>query len=339
VRGAVFHGPTDIRVEELPDPRPGPGEAVVRVRAAGICGGDLHEVRAARQLYPIPYPRPPQGHELAGDVTAVGPGVAAVEPGDRAAVMPMLSCGRCAACQSGRFALCPELEHIGVARSGGFAELCLVPADNLYVLPDRVGYEEGALLDCTAVAVHALHRVPIAAGARVTVLGTGAIGLAIAQLAQVSGAGQVTVVGTRPAPLELARRLGADATVDLSAGEEIRARADVVYETAGGARQLERSAAAAGPGATIGIVGEAFEQQTLDVASAMAQELSLAFVWSYGIWDGRPEYEEAIELAASGRVTLAPVVTHRFPLDRIGDAFASALERATTNAIKVLVEP
>jgi 2-desacetyl-2-hydroxyethyl bacteriochlorophyllide A dehydrogenase len=339
VRGAVFHGPSDIRVEELSDPVPGPDEAVVRVRAAGICGGDLHEVRAGRQLYPIPYPRPAQGHELAGDVTATGTAVTGVAVGDRVAVMPMVSCGRCAACESGRFALCPELEHIGVARPGGFAELCVVPARNLYRLPAGVGYEEGALLDCTAVAVHAVHRVPIPAGASVAVLGTGAIGLAVAQLARVRGAARVTVVGTRPAPLELARRLGADTTVDLSAGDAVSPVADVVYETAGGADLLERSVAAAGPAAAIGLVGESFERQTLDVASAMARELSLAFVWSYGIWEGRPEYEEAIELADTGQVTLAPAVSHRYPLESIGEAFATALNRATTNAIKVLVEP
>jgi 2-desacetyl-2-hydroxyethyl bacteriochlorophyllide A dehydrogenase len=339
VLGAVFHGPRDIRVEELPDPVAGPGEAVVRVRAAGICGGDLHEVRTGRQLYPTPYPRPPQGHELAGDVIAVGLGVTRVSPGDRVAVMPMISCGSCAVCRAGRFALCPELEHIGVARSGGFAELCLAPAGNLYPLPAVVGYEEAALLDCAAVAVHALHRVPVPAGARVTVLGAGAVGLAVAQLARAGGAAHVTVVGTRPGPLALAARLGADATVDLSAGGRPPPGAEVVFETAGGRDLLQRAAAAAGPGAAIGLVGESFEPQILDAASAMARELTLAFVWSYGSWGGRSEYAWALDLVAAGRATLAPAVTHRFPLERIGEAFDAALDRARSGAVKVLLEP
>src|SRR3990172_12712093 len=103
---ARFHGPRDIRIEEVADPEPGPGEVVVRVRAAGICGGDLHEYRAGRQLYPTPYPRPAQGHELAGDIVAVGPGGEGVSPGDRVAVQPMISCGACALCRRGGTALC-----------------------------------------------------------------------------------------------------------------------------------------------------------------------------------------------------------------------------------------
>src|SRR3990170_7040734 len=103
---ARFHGPRDIRIEEVADPEPGPGEAVVRVRAAGICGGDLHEYRAGRQLYPTPYPRPAQGHELAGDVLVVGRGVEALAPRDRVAVQPMISCGVCDLCRRGDRALC-----------------------------------------------------------------------------------------------------------------------------------------------------------------------------------------------------------------------------------------
>ena len=333
---ARFVGPRDIRIERVPDPRPGPGEAVVRVRAAGICGGDLHEYNAGRQLYPTPYPRPAQGHELAGDVVAVGPGVERVTPGDRVAVQPMIGCGACDACRSGRRALCPRLEHIGVARSGGFAELCLAPAANLFRLPHEVGYEEGALLDCTAVAVHAVHRVPVPAGARVTVLGTGAIGQAVAQVARVSGAGRVSVVGTRPGTLAAARDLGADATVDLSAGEQPPGDAEVVYETAGGPDLLERALAAAGPGAWIGLVGEAFEPQALHPAETMPRELTIAFVWSH---DGELEYTRALELAASGEVCLAPIVTHRYPLTALPEAFEAAADRARSGAIKVMVTP
>lgn len=362
--GAVFHGPRDIRLEELPDPRPDPGEAVVRVRAAGICGGDLHEYRAGEQRYPVPYPRPPQGHELAGDVVAVGPGVDRVTPGDRVAVMPMVGCGRCDACRHGRMALCPALEHLGVARSGGFAELCLAPAENLFRLPAEVGYEEGALLDCTAVAVHAVHRVPVPAGARVVVLGAGAIGLAVAQVARCAGAAHVTVVGTRRRPLRLARELGADAVhlagSDLApAGSDLAlpqsrpvlegpstqaptpsaAPAEVVFETAGGERMLERALAVAAPGARVGLVGESFEPQVLDVEQAMPLELTIAFVWSYGSWGGRSEYERALDLVAAGRVRLGPAVTDRFVLARIVEAFETAADRARSDAVKVLVEP
>ena len=335
MQAATFYGPRDFRIEEVPDPAPGPGEAVVRVRSAGICGGDLHEYRAGVQLYPTPYPRPAQGHELAGTVVAVGAGVERVTLGDRVAVQPMIACGVCKACRACRPSLCTRLEHLGVARPGGFAELCLAPAANLFVLPPGVSDDEGALLDCTAVAVHALARVPVAPGAEVTVLGGGAIGLAVAQLAKLAG-GRVTVVATRRRPLEVALALGVDSVVDVGAGEDAPGDADVVFETAGGSTLLERAVAAAGPGATIGLVGEAFETQPLEPAAALKRELTLAFVWSH---DGRSEYQRALELAARGDVRLSPVVTHHFPLARLDEAFATASDRKRTGAIKVVVTP
>jgi 2-desacetyl-2-hydroxyethyl bacteriochlorophyllide A dehydrogenase len=337
VLAAIFHGPRDIRVEERPDPEPEAGEALVRVRAAGICGGDLHEFRAGRQLYGVSYPRPPQGHELAGDVVAVGAGVEHIAPGDRVAVMPMVGCGACDRCAAGRFSLCARLEHIGVARSGGFAELCLAPAANLYALPDALSYEEGALLDCTAVAVHALHRVPVGRGERVAVLGAGAIGQAVAQAAKAAGA-HITVVGRRAAALALARELGADAVVDLGAGDAPPEGMDAVYETAGGADLLQRAAAAAGPGGRIGLVGETFERAELDVPAALSRELTLAFVWSYDIHEGEDEFAAALELARAGTVRLEQIVTHRFELAAIVEAFETAADRARSGAVKVIVE-
>ncbi len=335
MQAVTFYGPRDFRFEELPDPTPGPGEAVVRVRSAGICGGDLHEYRAGVQLYPTPYPRPAQGHELSGTVAAIGVGTEGIAPGDRVAVQPMISCGACKECAEGRYGLCPRLEHIGVARSGGFAELCLAPAENLFLLPPNVSDDEGALLDCVAVAVHAVRRVPVAPGARVIVLGAGAIGLAVAQLAKLCG-GHVTVVATRQAPLEVARARGADEVVDVGAGEDSPTDADVVFETAGGPTLLDRALAAAGPGATIGLVGEVFDAQPLELAAALTRELTLAFVWSH---DGRGEFERALELAASGDVRLSSAVTHHFPLSELERAFATASDRGRTGAIKVVVTP
>ncbi len=335
MQAATFYGPRDFRIESVPDPEPAPGEAVVRVNSAGICGGDLHEYRAGVQLYDTPYPRPAQGHEIAGTIVAIGAGVEQVGVGGRVAVQPMISCGVCVECLAGRHALCVRLEHIGVARSGGFAELCVAPAENLYVLPPEVGDDEGALLDCTAVAVHALARVPVSPGSTVTVLGAGAVGLAVAQLARLSG-GAVTLVATRRKPLEIALELGINDLVDLGVGEHPPTDADVVFETAGGPTMLDRALAAAGLGATIGLVGEAFDAQRLEPASVLPRELTLAFVWSH---DGRAEYERALELTARGDVRLSPAVTHRYPLSELDEAFAAATDKDRSGAIKVIVTP
>ena len=171
--------------------RAGPGEVVVRVRAAGICGGDLHEYRAGRQLYPIPYPRPAQGHELAGEVARGRPGR---RRGFGRATVSGSAHGRLR-----RMRLVPSWPH-GAMRSGSSIWASCAAAASPSSASRRpptcsssrteVGFDEAALLDCTAVAVHAVHRVPIPAGARVTVLGTGAIGQAVAQVARASGAAE-----------------------------------------------------------------------------------------------------------------------------------------------------
>ena len=338
MRTSVFDGPRAIRIVDAPDPQPGPGEAVVRVRAAGICGGDLHEWRAGRQVYDVPYPRPAQGHELAGEVLRVGDGVDAVAPGDRVGVMPMVSCGACRVLPRRPYALCPRLEHLGVARPGGFAQEVLAPAANLHGCRTACRSPRGRCSTAspspsTRSTGRRWRRAPTSrSAARRRRTGDRAGGAA-------AGAGRVTVVGTRPGPLAVARELGADATVDLSAGERVPADAEVVYETAGGAGLLERAAAMAGPGATLGIVGEHFDPDPLDVAGAMARELTIAFVWSYGFWAGRDEYARALDLVAAGRVRLEPAVTHRVALDDLAAGYALAADRATSGAIKVLVEP
>jgi threonine dehydrogenase-like Zn-dependent dehydrogenase len=182
-----------------------------------------------------------------------------------------------------------------------------------------------------------LHRVPVERGDRVAVLGAGAIGQAVAQAARAAG-GHVTVVGTRAAPLALARDLGADATVDLGAGEPPPVGAGVVFETAGGPGLLERAVAAAGPGGRIGLVGESFDEAALDVARAMSSELTLSFVWSYDTFEGEDEYARALELATSHTIRLEPIVTHRFELGAIVEAFETASDRARSGAVKVIVE-
>lgn len=336
MKAARFFGPRDIRVEEVDNPECPPGHVIVRVRAAGICGGDLHEYRAGRQLYPTPYPRPAQGHELAGEVVRAAGDVVGVRAGARVAVQPMVGCGRCEACDAGHFALCDRLEHIGVARSGGFAELCQVPAANLLELPNHVSYEEAALLDCVAVAVHAVNRVPIRPGDSVAVIGTGTIGLLLVQLARISGAARVVAVGRRRTTLDLAARLGADETLLTDTAPR---PADVVYETAGGAGLLARAAGWAGAGARVAIIGETFATEAFDAEAAMTRELTIAFVWSYGSWDGHSEYRRALELVAQRRIDLEPLITHRFPLVNLVDAFAAADARDRSGAVKVIVQP
>jgi threonine dehydrogenase-like Zn-dependent dehydrogenase len=212
MKAALFYGGTDIRVQEIATPEPGPGQVLVRVLAAGVCGSDLHGYRRPDQTLDPPRTK---GHELAGEIAALGPGVEGLSVGARVGVEPahLSSCGQCRWCRRGDTQLCPELGLARQAHSTGFAEYSLESAGMCYPLPQGLPIEQAAILDVYAVAVHAVHRVPVRPLDTVAVLGTGPIGLATAQVARAAGAGKVIVVGRREAPLMLARALGCDATV------------------------------------------------------------------------------------------------------------------------------
>ena len=349
MKAAVFHSGSDVRVEEVPDLAPGPGEVLCRVGAAGICGSDLHGYRAAREGRPWPgkYPRVAPGHELAGTVVALGEGVASLAVGDRVGIEPLCGCGECEWCAVGQYHLCPRLEHIGGARSGGFAEHAVAPQGKCFRLPDHVGFDEAATLDCAAVAIHALHRVPIKPSDAVAVYGTGAIGLYTAAVARAVGARQVVVVGGhRETPLRVARALGAHEVVNASRRDPAAAileltggrGAEVVFETVGGrADTLGRCLASAARGGVVGVVGSFQEPQSIASGIALRRELSLVWVWSYARWGAEPEYKTALDMLADGRLKALPLITHRYPLAEIAAAFAAADDKQRSDSIKVIV--
>jgi threonine dehydrogenase-like Zn-dependent dehydrogenase len=352
MRAALFYGHRDIRIEARPTPVPGPGEVLVRVRAAGICGSDLHAYRGHRDPgWPVPWE---QGHELAGEVAAVGPGVAALAPGDRVGIEAehLVGCGTCRWCRQGQSHVCPRRGLVHGARhaSHGFSEYDVTLVANCHRLPDHVAFEAGALLDCYACGVHALHRTPAPPAGVTVIVGAGAIALTLGQVARASGAGWVIMVGTRPEPLAVARSAGAADAVVVTAEEDpvaaVRratdgAGADVVFETVGGPTPLLGPCMEmAAPGGAVVVLGVFTEPQTIPAqAQGMAKELRLVWSNSYSTWRGVSEYRTALDLVAAGRVEPGPLVTHRFSQARIGEAFAAADDKRRSGAIKVIVEP
>lgn len=344
MQAARFYGGKDIRVETIADPCPGPGEALVRVRAAGICGSDLHGYR--RGEAGTAAARTP-GHELAGEVIALGEGAKGLATGQRVGVEPLVGCGVCRFCRSGAYHLCPHLEHIGGARPGAFAELTVAPVDRLYPLPDGISFDEASLLDVFAVAVHALTCVPVQPAERVAVIGTGAIGLSIAQAAAAAGAA-VAVIGRRPQPLRVAAETAGALGVDASRQEPVAAirdwsqglGADVVFEAVGGAGgTLDLALQLAAPRGRVGVVGSFQAPQMLDVRIGYRRELTLQGVWSYAHRGSQPEFAIALDMLARGQFRAGPLITHRYPLEQIAEAFRAADDKATSQAIKVLVIP
>ena len=344
MRAALFYGGPDIRVEERPRPEPGPGEVLVRVRSAGICGSDLHGYRAATPGSGAPREN---GHELAGEVVALGPGVTGMAVGARVGIEPehLVGCGRCDYCRRGDSHLCPGR---GQGRaSHGFSQYDVCLAANVHPLPEQVPLDAAAILDCYACAVHAVHRAPPTPASLVTVLGTGAIGMTLGQVARASGARRVRMVGTREQPLAIARAAGAadetllgDKVAALAAATAAGAGDDVVYETVGGAAPtFDQAVHLARPGGAVCVLGIFAGRQELDMRAAYRKELTITWSNSYATWNGRSEYAIALDLLAAGRVDPAPLLTHHYPLERIGEAFAAAADKPLSGAIKLLVHP
>ena len=209
MKAAIIEKPGDIRVGTVDDPTPGRGELVVKVGACGICGTDLHI--ADGEFPPTPYPIVP-GHELAGEVVALGPDVSGLAEGQRVAVDPSLYCGHCRFCRVGKGNLCENWDAIGDTVSGGFAEYVAVPAANAYVVPEIVSYRQAALIEPLSCAVHGMHALGPRMGDSFLVVGAGTMGLMLLQLALRGNASRVAVADLSEERLARARRLGATST-------------------------------------------------------------------------------------------------------------------------------
>jgi 2-desacetyl-2-hydroxyethyl bacteriochlorophyllide A dehydrogenase len=349
MKTAVFYGGPDIRLEDRSVPAPAPGEVLVRIRAAGICGSDLRHYR--RQVSNASYPLT-GGHELSGEVIATGPGVTQLGIGTRVGIEPLhlIGCGECQQCRAGAPHICPRRgQRDGQpVHSSGFSELDTAPVTNVYPVPDTVSFEAAALLDVYGVAVHGAHRVPIRPADAVVVIGTGAVGLSQGQVARALGARQVILVGRRAQPLALALDIGAaDSVVDSSQVDPVQAvlditqhrGADVVFETSGTAAGIQLGCELVGFGGRLGISGLYPEPAVLDTTPLMRKEVAVCWVNSYSSWDGVPEYQIALELLASGRIAADNLVTHRVPLADIARGFALADNKSSSGSIKVMVMP
>lgn len=346
MKAARFYGGKDIRLETLPDPAPGPGDVLVQVAATGICGSDLHGYHAEN-----PKSRSPRtaGHELTGQVVALGAGVVEHKVGDRVAIEPTIPCNECAECLSGNYNICSKLVHIGgTARAGGFAEYMLAPMDNVYTLPKGVSFEAGALAEVYAVAVHALSMAPVSPGDRVAVIGSGPIGLTIAQMADLAGAESIAILGKPDGPLQIAQQMIGAITINVDMTdpvEEVQAwsngkGATVVFEAVGGrSNTLMQATEIAAKRGKICMVGGHVAPFMLDARYARSRELTVTWAFCYGRREGEKEFQIAVNLMGTGKLDPMPLITHRFPLDEIGKAFAVADGREAHGSVKVLVLP
>jgi len=316
-----------MEIREEPRPEPGEGEVLLRVRAVGVCGSDVHYYREGR-IGDNAVTRPLIiGHEFAGQVEAVGPGYhGPLEPGARVAVEPGVACGTCWWCLRGQYNLCPDIRFCGTPPvHGAYRECMAYPARWCWPLPDNLDYAEGAMIEPLAVGVHAVDEGRPQAGDSVLIVGAGSIGLTVLQVAKASGVSQAMVSEPLPYRRELARQLGADTVIDPNAEDVVETAraltlgrgADVTFEAAGAEDTYQVCIDGVRRGGVAVFIGiPAVDRISLNIHEARRKGITIKNLRRFV-----HTYPRAIRLVASGAVDVKALVTHTFPLERITEAF------------------
>ena len=341
MRAALWNGSGAMELTEIDRPPVGPRDALVRIRAEGICGSDLllYSRKTDRETQP-------GGHEMAGEIVEVGPEVDPARVGERVAVEGIgvsRGCFRCFYCREGQYFLC---EAPAPDTGGGYAEFVSRGADGLFRLADGMTWEEGALVEPFAVGLHAMRRGFLTGGETVAVLGSGTIGLCSVAAARVMGAGTIVATARYPQQGDMARRVGADVVVGTDTAELREALddisgglgADVTVETVGGSTDevLNQAVDVTRKQGRIVTTGNFYAPVRIDWMQAILNEISIIWAAIYATSRGRNEFDIAIDAMGSGRVDLGQLVTHKVTFDDIQDGFETAYDK-TTGAIKVQV--
>jgi L-idonate 5-dehydrogenase len=327
----VLHGEKDIRLEERKRPEPVAGEVLVGVRAAGICGSDLHYHAHGRCGNFIPTRPFILGHEFAGEIVAVGEGVDASRIGQRVAIDPSRPCGKCRLCRAGRYNLCPEMVYFGSASvvppsEGCFAEFVTAPAKNAWPIPADFDYSLGALLEPLSVAMHSVQRSGGVAGKSVLITGGGTIGQMILLCANACGASKVVVSDLRPFARDFAIGQGAAGAIDPAdpncAGHAKAYAEDgfeVVFEAAGVGAALNQGMQLAAKGATVVQVGTLPDGTAIPANLLLTRELSYVASWRFA-----NVFDRVIDLIQSGKIKPSSLITNIYPMDDLQAAIAEA---------------
>jgi len=332
-----------LDIADLPAPVPGVDEILVRVAACGICGSDVHgyDGTSGRRIPPIV-----MGHEAAGVVAAAGSGVTEFKAGDRVTFDSTVYCGQCEFCQKGEINLCNNRQVIGVSctdfrRAGAFAEYVVVPQRIAYHLPDALEFQEAAMLEAVSVALHAVRVSEMKGGETALVIGAGMIGLLTLQAAKAAGASRVLVADIDQSRLQRAEKLGADATLLLSGAElvkEVYRRTDgrgvdLVLEAVGRDETIASSIASVRKGGTVTLIGNISPEVKIPLQVVVSRQIRLQ-----GSCASSGEYPQAMELMASGKIQVKPLITAVAPLSD-GPRWFERLHAGEPNLMKVVLDP
>jgi 2-desacetyl-2-hydroxyethyl bacteriochlorophyllide A dehydrogenase len=329
--------PGKIELREVPEPEAGPGQVLLRVRRIGICGSDVHVNHGRHPFtsYPVV-----QGHEFSSVVEAVGEGVEGIQGGSKATARPQIVCGECRPCRRGDYHICDNLKVQGFQAPGCAQDLFVTAADRLVPLPDDFSHEQGALVEPTAVAVHATGRAPGMDGRNVAVLGAGPIGNLVAQVCRCRGA-NVLITDVAEFRLQKAEDCGTPATSN--AAEESLADAsrrvfgkegfDIALECSGAQEAVHEAIEGVNKGGTIVVVAVYSEAVPTQLAIVQDRELSVVGTLMYK----HEDYDEAVRRIGAGEVATEPLDSKHFPLEEYEAAY-KFIEEKGVECMKVFID-
>ena len=328
MKAAVLEGERQLVYRDVEDPVPADGEVLLEVHASAVCGSDVHRYLRGHRTYPMIL-----GHEAAGIVSAVGPGVDESLLGRHAALVPLVPCHACAQCRAGRFSACATYSFIGSRRDGAFAQLVALPASNLLLVPDDLPFEAAALIEPSTVARHMLDLGTFRSGDTAVVFGAGSIGLMLVQWLRILGARLIVatdlVAGNREAALSLGAQVALDPADDDVPAEIARLTdggADLVLEATGSPAALGQTIDVARPRGAIVLGGNQPPDASLPmsfVERLMRKELTLAgcFMSYSAPWPGH-EWTDGLASVLDGGLDMAGMISHRAPLSEAPELFA-----------------
>jgi L-iditol 2-dehydrogenase len=343
MKALVLRAYSELVYEDAPQPEPGAEDVLIRVKACGICGSDVHGLDGStgRRIPPLV-----MGHEAAGEVAETGAAVRDLRVGERVTFDSTVSCGRCFYCARGEINLCDNRQILGVSpgpyrRHGAFAEYVAVPRQIVYRLPDNLSFEQAALIEAVSVAVHAAGLTPVRAGETAAVVGSGMIGLLAIQALRHAGCARVIAVDPDETRLKLARQLGATEVFNPGAGDAAAAihemtggrGADAAIECVGASEPVRAAIACVRKGGAVTLVGNLAPEIEFPLQAVVTRQLRVQ-----GSCASSGEYPACIELMAKDAIRVDPLISAVAPLAE-GPAWFERLYRREPGLMKVILKP
>jgi len=343
MKAAVLTKLGTIEIKELDIPAYGPDEALVRIKAVGLCGSDVHYYEHGKiGPYVVDYPII-LGHEAAGEVVAIGSDVRNVKVGHRVTIEPGVTCGRCTHCKSGHYNLCPDVVFLATPPyDGAFCEYIAIRADMLYPIPDTMSYEKAALIEPFSVGLHAVRRGNLVPGETVVIMGMGPIGILALMAARSAGARRIIGVDMESFRLDRALQMGATDVINLRE-EDVQAailriteghKADLAIETAGNGRAAQSALQAVRRGGRVVLVGLPQENETpLSIPYIVDNEIDILGVFRY-----HNTYPTGVAIMSGDHIDLEPVITDYMSLEEAPRAFEKAINEKNST-LKIVIRP